>query len=40
LPAPDSDLPAVTIVSGPGCYAYQVDGIGFTATIIFRAVAT
>ncbi|MEJ3745081.1 hypothetical protein WEI85_17510 [Actinomycetes bacterium KLBMP 9797] len=37
LRAPDSDLPATTTVSGPGCYAYQVDGTTFTTTIIFQA---
>lgn len=37
LTLPDSDLPAATTVSGPGCYAYQVDGTTFTITIVFRA---
>jgi hypothetical protein len=32
-----SDLPAATRISGPGCYAYQVDGTTFSTTIIFRA---
>ena len=36
---PDNDLPATTTVSGPGCYAYQVDGATFSETIVFRAVA-
>ncbi len=31
--------PAVTRVRTPGCYAYQVDGIGFSYSIVFRAVA-
>jgi hypothetical protein len=26
-----------TDVTDPGCYAYQVDGSGFTETIVFRA---
>jgi hypothetical protein len=26
-----------TEVTGPGCYAYQVDGSGFTEVIVFRA---
>ncbi|MBQ1027713.1 hypothetical protein [Micromonospora sp. C95] len=39
LSRPDSDLPATTTVSGPGCYAYQVDGVSFSVTIVFRAVA-
>jgi hypothetical protein len=34
----DNDLPATTTVSGPGCYAYQVDGATFSRTIVFRAV--
>lgn len=25
-----SDWPSGTYVSGPGCYAYQIDGVGFT----------
>jgi hypothetical protein len=37
LTHPDSDLPATTTVSGPGCYAYQVDGTTFSVTIVFRA---
>ncbi len=37
LTNPDTDLPATTTVSGPGCYAYQVDGTSFTYTIVFRA---
>jgi hypothetical protein len=32
-----SDLPGTTTVSGPGCYAVQVDGTTFSATIVFRA---
>lgn len=39
LTDPDNDLPATTTVSGPGCYAYQVDGATFSETIVFRAVA-
>jgi hypothetical protein len=35
-----SDLPGVTTVSGPGCYAYQIDGTTFSKTIVFRAVAS
>jgi hypothetical protein len=31
--------PAVTRVRTPGCYAYQIDGIGFSRTIVFEAVA-
>jgi hypothetical protein len=39
LPTDNSDLPATTTVSGPGCYAYQVDGSTFSTTIVFRVVA-
>ncbi|WBB48614.1 hypothetical protein O3597_26640 [Verrucosispora sp. WMMA2044] len=38
LTTPESDLPGVTTVAGPGCYAYQVDGTTFSVTIVFRAV--
>jgi hypothetical protein len=31
--------PAVTRVRTLGCYAYQVDGVGFSYSIVFRAVA-
>jgi hypothetical protein len=31
--------PAVTRVRALGCYAWQVDGLGFSRTIVFRAVA-
>jgi len=30
--------PSYTRVSGAGCYAYQVDGIGLTELIVFEAV--
>lgn len=33
-----SDLPATTTVSGPGCYAYQVEGTTFSTTVVFSAV--
>ncbi|GAA0245911.1 hypothetical protein GCM10009539_34100 [Cryptosporangium japonicum] len=32
------DLPGATTVSGPGCYALQVDGTNFSRTIVFNAV--
>jgi hypothetical protein len=32
--------PGGTYVRAPGCYAWQVDGVGFSNIIIFRAVAT
>ncbi|RIV34338.1 hypothetical protein [Micromonospora radicis] len=37
LTRPDTDLPASTTVGGPGCYAYQVDGVSFSFTVVFRA---
>lgn len=30
--------PAVTLLPGPGCYAYQVDGTSFSSVIIFKAI--
>jgi hypothetical protein len=30
--------PGYTIVPEPGCYAYQIDGTGFSKIIVFRAV--
>jgi hypothetical protein len=33
-----SDFPAVTFVSGPGCYAYQIDGKGLEEVIVFRVL--
>jgi hypothetical protein len=32
--------PATTRLRAPGCYAYQVDGIGFSYVIVFSAVVT
>jgi hypothetical protein len=41
LPAQESDSwrygPSETIVPGPGCYAFQVDGATFSEVIVFRA---
>jgi hypothetical protein len=37
LSSPTNDIPATTSVSGPGCYAYQIDGTTFSTTIVFRA---
>jgi hypothetical protein len=31
------NFPSYTRLRGPGCYAYQVDGAGFSDVIIFRA---
>jgi hypothetical protein len=33
------EAPGGTYVKGPGCYAWQVDGVGFSDIIVFRAVA-
>jgi len=35
LPDTDEDWPSGTVVSGPGCYAYQLDGADFTMVIVF-----
>jgi hypothetical protein len=29
--------PSFTIVPGPGCYAFQVDGTNFSKVIVFQA---
>ena len=34
------DHPSYTRVRAPGCYGYQIDGIGFSRVIVFRAVRT
>jgi hypothetical protein len=33
------DWPSGTFVSGPGCYAYQIDGLTFDEVLVFRVVA-
>jgi hypothetical protein len=41
LVGPYADLnPAATFLRGPGCYAYQVDGRGFSYTIVFQAFSS
>ena len=41
LVGPYADLnPAATFLRGPGCYAYQVDGRGFSYTIVFTAFSS
>ena len=32
------NFPSYTRLRAPGCYAYQVDGAGFSDTIVFRAL--
>jgi hypothetical protein len=32
------DRPSYTRVRAPGCYGYQIDGVGFSRVIIFQAV--
>jgi hypothetical protein len=32
--------PTTTLLPGPGCYAFQVDGTGFSHVIVFRASTT
>jgi hypothetical protein len=34
-----SDWPSGTYVTGPGCYAYQLDGGTFTEVIVFRVAS-
>lgn len=34
-----ADFPSATSVSGPGCYAYQIDGVGLEEVIVFRVPA-
>ena len=34
-----SDFPSGTWVSGPGCYAYQIDGVDLMEVIVVRVVA-
>ncbi|HVG00823.1 MAG TPA: hypothetical protein VND68_13375 [Chloroflexia bacterium] len=36
--APGYFWPGATYVRGPGCYAYQVDGNGFSYVLVFKAV--
>jgi len=33
------EWPSYTYVPSLGCYAYQVDGVGFTAVVVFEVVA-
>jgi hypothetical protein len=34
-----SSYPSGIYVTSPGCYAIQVDGVGFSRTLVFRALA-
>lgn len=34
-----ADYPSMTSVSGPGCYAYQIEGFALSELIVFRVVA-
>jgi hypothetical protein len=36
--APEYFWPGETHLRGPGCYAYQVDGNGFSYVLVFKAV--
>ncbi|HEX5594658.1 MAG TPA: hypothetical protein VFX61_01345 [Micromonosporaceae bacterium] len=38
LPDVAADFPSTTSVSGPGCYAYQIDGMNHSEVIVFRVV--
>jgi hypothetical protein len=31
-------LPGATVLRGPGCYAFQADGLTFTTVIVFQAI--
>lgn len=31
------DLPSTVLLGSPGCYGYQIDGIGFTTIVVFEA---
>jgi hypothetical protein len=31
-------LPGATVIRGPGCYAFQADGLAFSRVIVFKAV--
>jgi hypothetical protein len=37
LPAGTSEQPSFTRLRSLGCYAYQIDGVGFSRVIVFRA---
>jgi hypothetical protein len=30
-------VPTATEIRGPGCYAYQIDGDGFSSHVVFEA---
>jgi hypothetical protein len=38
LPAGTRDRPSYVRIREPGCYAFQVDGLSFSRSIVFRAV--
>lgn len=38
LDGSSADFPSSTLVSGAGCYAYQIDGMGLAEVIVFRVV--
>ncbi len=40
LPAGTSEQPSFTRVRSLGCYAYQIDGVGFSRVIVFRATGS
>jgi hypothetical protein len=35
-----NNWPSYTRLRGPGCYAYQVDGLGFSDVVVFRAITS
>ena len=40
LPAGTSEQPSFTRLRSLGCYAYQIDGVGFSRVIVFRATGS
>ena len=39
VPSGHRDVSSSFSAAGPGCYAYQIDGIGFTKQIVFRMIS-
>ena len=32
------EWPGVTSLRSPGCYAFEIDGVGFSEVVVFKAV--
>ena len=39
LPVGTKDRPSYVRIRKPGCYAFQIDGLTFSRSIVFRAVS-